>query len=275
MKISDSRFRASVRTWSLFRKAWRVTLSFGLLSFIGVSTARAQTDNFNSGTDTGWTRYDPLAGLGAPATFSFPGGNTYRIQAAVSPNPGVLGPGRAGSLRTDQTYSDFAVSFDLVDWNNSQDQAFGMLARVSQPGLGTTDGYAFTYATDGSIQISRILNEAASTVGGAAATLNPANDYRFVFTGNSSSLSGAVFDLANLSTPVATASGTDATYASGFLGFIVFDNSSTGTGTPDANFDNYSASVVPEPSTLGLLFVGGLGLLGLAVRRQVSSRNSS
>jgi len=274
MKISDSRFRASVRTWSLFRKAWRVTLSFGLLSFIGVSTARAQTDNFNSGTDTGWTRYDPLAGLGAPATFSFPGGNTYRIQAAVSPNPGVLGPGRAGSLRTDQTYSDFAVSFDLVDWNNSQDQAFGMLARVSQPGLGTTDGYAFTYATDGSIQISRILNEAASTVGGAAATLNPANDYRFVFTGSGSSFVGAVFDLANLSTPVATVSGTDATYASGFLGLIVFDSSPTGTGATDATFDNYAA-VVPEPSSVALLSTGGLGLLLFAARRRAVTRKSS
>ena len=269
MKTPDSRFTTSLR------RACLVACSLCLLSVAALPSALAQTDDFNDGNDTGWTRYDPLGALGSPATYSFPGGNTYRIQAGVSPNPGVVGPGRAGSIHTDQAYSDFSVSFDLVNWDNAQNQAFGVLARISQPGLGTTDGYAFTYTTDGSIQISRILNEAASTVGGALATLNPANDYRFVFSGNGSSLSGAVFDLANLSTPVATASGTDATYASGFLGFIVFDNSPTGTGTPDATFDTYSASVVPEPSTLGLLVFGGLGLLGLAARRQVTSRNSS
>jgi hypothetical protein len=240
-----------------------------LLSLATGPGAQAQTDDFNDGNDTGWTRYDPLAGFGAPATFSFPGGG-YRIQAGVSPNPGLLGPGRAGSVRTDQSYSDFSVSFDLVDWNNAQDQAFGALARLSQIGLGTTDGYAFTYATDGSIDISRILNEAASNVATASVTLNPLNDYRFVFSGTGSSFVGSVFDLANLSTPVATVSGTDATYASGFLGVLVFDNSPTGTGAPDATFDNYVA-VVPEPSSVALLCMGGLVLFRFAARRHRAS----
>lgn len=242
-----------------------VTTALCLAVLAGVSTGQSQSDDFNDGNDTGWTRYDPLAGFGAPATFSFPGGNSYRIQAGVSPNPGLLGPGRAGSVRADQTYTDFSASFDLVDWDNAQDQAFGLLARISQPGLGTTDGYAFTYSTDGSIDISRILDEAPSGVATASVTLNPANDYRFVFTGSGSSLSGAVFDLANLSTPLATINGTDATYAGGILGLIVFDNS--GTGAPDATFDNYAA-VVPEPSTIALLSIGGLGLLSFATRRR-------
>src|SRR2546430_9566807 len=59
--------------------------------------ARAQiSDNFDDGNDGGWTRYDPLAPFGAPATFSFPNGG-YRIQAPASPDPVVLGTGRAGS----------------------------------------------------------------------------------------------------------------------------------------------------------------------------------
>jgi hypothetical protein len=82
--------------------------------------------------------------------------------------------------------------------------------------------------------------------------LNPANDYRFVFVGVGSNFQGQVYDLANLATPLATVNGTDATFASGVNGFVVFDNTPTGNGTTDATFDNYVA-VVPEPSTCALL----------------------
>jgi len=239
------------------------------LAGLGVSNALAQTDDFNDGNDTGWTRYDPLSTFAGPSTFSFPSGG-YRIQSAASPNPGLLGPGRAGSVRNDQSYSDFAIVFDLVDWNNTQDQAFGALARVSQLGLGTTDGYAFTYSTDGSIDISRINDEAPTGLGSAAITLSTANDYRFVFTSIGSVLVGQVFNLADLSTPLATANGVDATFASGVSGLVVFDNSPTGTGATDATFDNYFATV-PEPSTVGLLLVGGVGFFFAAARRRSRS----
>jgi hypothetical protein len=238
------------------------------LLWINGTVARAQSDNFNAGNDTGWTHYDPFSGFGAPATYSFPSGG-YQIQSALSPSPGTLGPSRAGSLRTDQTYTDFSVSYDLVDWNNSLNQAFGVLGRVTNPGLGTTDGYALTYSTGGSIDISRITGETPTGLGSSSITLNPANDYRFVFTGTGNALVGQVFDLSDLSTPLATATGTDSTYASGINGFVVFDNS--GAAAADATFDNYVATV-PEPSSLALMAIGGIGFMLFGRRSSKSSR---
>ena len=111
-----------------------------------VPAARAQSDDFNDGNDTGWTHYSPLSVVGAGGTFSFPNGG-YRIQAPASPNRAQVGPGRAGSFLTNNTYSQFYVSVDLVDWDNTRDQAFGILSRASNVGLGATNGYAFTALT--------------------------------------------------------------------------------------------------------------------------------
>lgn len=166
-------------------------------------------------------------------------------------------------MRNDETNFSFRISFDLVDWNNTADQAFGALARVREVGLGTLDGYAFTYSTDGSIDLSRINNEAPTGLGSAAVTLNPANDYRFVFVGVGTTLVGEVFDLANLSTPLATVFGNDAAFTNGLSGLVVFDNSPTELGTTDATFDNFVV-IVPEPSTYALF---GLGAAVLAWRR--------
>ena len=257
MKISNPSFSTG-SSWCLLANLVAATLVLGSFD------TQAQSDDFNDGNDTGWTRYDPLAGFGAPATFSFPAGG-YGIQSGTSPNPLALGPGRAGSVRNDQVYSGFSVTFDVVNWNNTLNQAFGALARVNQLGLGTTDGYSFTYATGGSIDISRILNEGPTGLGSAPITLNPANDYRFVFTGTGTNLSGQVFDLANLSTPLATLNASDATYASGVSGFVVFDNTAAGTGSANATFDNYIGAV-PEPSTAALFIIGGVALCGIRRR---------
>ena len=52
--------------------------------------AQVIEDDFNDGNDAGWSRYLPLQDLGAPATFSFPNGNSYRIQSGASPLPEQL-----------------------------------------------------------------------------------------------------------------------------------------------------------------------------------------
>ena len=58
----------------------------------------------------------------------------------------------AGSLRSDLTLANpFFVGADIVGWDNNLDQSFGLLARISNPGFGTTRGYAFTYSTSGFI----------------------------------------------------------------------------------------------------------------------------
>src|SRR5204862_1296317 len=112
---------------SWIRAARPVALA-ALLWLSPAAPAQVFTDNFNTGTDAGWTRYQPLATFGAPGTWSFPGGNTYRIQATHTPNLGSLGPGRAGSIRTDASlsYTNFFVAADLVNWDASVPQSFGL-----------------------------------------------------------------------------------------------------------------------------------------------------
>lgn len=228
--------------------------------------ASAQSSNFNDGTDTGWTRYDPLSAAGnPPAQYTFPNG-AYRIQAPGSIDTADLGPGRAGSLRTDVNYTTFSVAVDLVTFDASHDQAVGFLTRVTNPGLGSTNGYAFTYSTVGnSIDLSRVTGERAHGLKSASITLDPSQDYRLVFTGVGSSLTGSVYSSSDLSTPLASISATDATYDHGINGLVVFDNTTAGTLGADGTFDNYVATV-PEPAAIGSLVVSALLLRR---RRQV------
>jgi hypothetical protein len=240
----------------------RMTLLPALLCLLGALAlpATAQTFDFNAGNDAGLTHYSPLGDFGAGGTFSFPSGG-YRIEAPSSPGPQSLGPARAGSFANANTYTTFTASVDLVDWDNILDQAFGILSRTTTVGLGTTNGYAFTYATQGpSIDISKVTGEQASNLASADVVLDPSRDYRLVFQGNGATLTGTVYDLADLTTPLATATADDATYASGVNGIFVFDNSATRDQPADATFDNLTAaSSVPEPTCLGLLLLATLG----------------
>ena len=159
----------------------RVALLCALVLASYTTSALAEADDFDDGNDAGWTRYNPLSGFGVPGVFSFPNGG-YRIQTtAPSPNPAALGPGRAGTYRT-TAYTDFYISVDIVNWNDSVPQASGILARIGTPGLGTTKGYAFTWSrgttsTSGDMDISRITAETAT----GALDEQSANDrYHFV-----------------------------------------------------------------------------------------------
>jgi hypothetical protein len=227
------------------------------------------TDNFNDGNDTtpapAWTRYDPIQILGQifinPAvppqnTWSFPGGNTYRLQASVSVDPGNFGPGRVASVRP-VVQSNFRVAVDIVDWDAFQDQAIGVLTRLSDIGPGSTDGYALTYqVADGDIDISKVTNEQPSGVavsGEDSFVMDPAKDYRFVFTGQGSTLRALVFELPETMNPLVDCLGSDASYAAGVNALLGFDNSG-GFGTADVTFDNYSDTPIANPNvslTLG------------------------
>src|ERR1051325_1997393 len=111
--------------------------------------AQTELDDFNDGEDTfpvAWTHNDPLADSslgGVPhLAVSFPGGNSYKLEAAGRNTPPIglpsqVGPGRGGSLAAiDRT--DFYDSVDVVGWNLALNSAFGLLSRVTNPGLGTT-----------------------------------------------------------------------------------------------------------------------------------------
>ena len=146
------------------------SFAFGLS--LAATAALPIIDDFNDGDSAGWTEHDPLqtasgGALGPFATFSFPGGNSYRIEAAASFNPGAAGPGRAFSLRQGEVLGDTVVAVDVLAWNDAVPQVFGPLARIAQPGLGTTDGYAFVYGPQsssgaGGIDLFIIANETGS-----------------------------------------------------------------------------------------------------------------
>src|SRR5437868_6588529 len=86
----------------------------------------AQTDNFNSGTDAGWSK---ITSANYSASYSFPpddfGGHAYRLQGAATPSGQ---PGRVVAYLTNHIYTDFYLAVDIVAWDSSltNDQAFGL-----------------------------------------------------------------------------------------------------------------------------------------------------
>lgn len=228
--------------------AWGV---FALLLMAGA--LQAQTDDFNDGNDNGWTHYAPLGG-----SFTVTSGQ-YSLFSNASPDPFVFGAARVASLREDFTYTNFVESVDLINWDTSHDEGAGLLARVTNVGPGTSDGYAFSYASDShEIDINVLNGEDPTNIAGTPLTLTPGSGYRLVFTGVGTLLTGSVYNLSNLSTPIATIHATDTEWSGGFSGLIAAD--STFTSTASATFDNYAAAV-PEPSLTTLTAWGAAGVL--------------
>ncbi len=237
-------------------------VSVAMLMLAAVSL-RAQSDDFEDGNDIGWTRYDPIGShpqLPDIATFSVVS-NAYRIRTVASPLPTVVGPARAGGIRQDVTYTDFYAAVDLVDWDETLQQSVGILARVREVGLGTTDGYVLTYNFRGKdIDITRFTEEDGAggnltLVGDDKLELEKGKKYRLVFFGRGTDFGAQVFNLDNLSVPLVSVTASDATYSSGFCGLLVYDNSADTTMGTDATFDNYFAAT-QEPPRLEVFDLG-------------------
>lgn len=239
-------------------------VSLGLLVAAQLSGAPIDIlDTFDSGNDAAWTHLEPLASSGAPGTFSFPNG-AYRIQASKSPDPTTLGPARAGSLRYDTHVGIFNITIDLVGFDASLNQSFGLLGRVTSPGFGTTSGYALTYSTAGSINLSSFQGEQMTLLDSVPAILDPTHVNRFTLAGFQTGVAGVVRDLDNQTGGGVSAA--DVTHPLGLTGLFVMSN--VGDGTADATFDNYHAVLnVPEPSTWSLL-VGGAVTFYMGFRRR-------
>src|SRR5688572_19229686 len=93
-----------------------VALALGIiLGLLSLQMARGQTfsDNFDDGDDMGWTKYNVLAQVGFPATFSFPDGG-YRMETPQNWTNAQLGFGRAGSLVTGSNFTDFRITHDVT-----------------------------------------------------------------------------------------------------------------------------------------------------------------
>jgi len=213
------------------------------------------SDNFNDGNDTSpllaWERYNPIL----TGSFSFPGGNQYRIQSAASPDPGTFGQGRAGSF-VPGDYSDFYVAADLVDFDDTIRQVFGVVGRVQTPGPGTTGGYLFSWepgsgtlpgTNNGDLDITFLVNEIPVDQienEPSGLHLERGKSYRFVLMGKGFDFVAEVYELPDTTTPIKRLTATDlnSLYASGQVGLIVANNQTpTFDGPADATFDNFLA----------------------------------
>jgi hypothetical protein len=246
-------------------------ISLDYLVLIPAPAVTTVYDNFNDGNDTTnpvWQRYDPIGGLTAPpATFAVTGGR-YRLNAPAQQAPNCdAGPARAGSFIKGLTYGDFYVSADLIDFDDTVRQAFGVAARVTTPGLGTTGGYLFSWEpgsgtlpgeTNGDLDISLLVDEAATRQIETAPSglhLRKGRSYRFVFMGSGNNFEARVYELPDLTTPliILPATDPDNTYPEGLVGLIAASNGVCETGA-DSTWDNFVVTTA-EPK-LGIALAG-------------------
>ncbi|MCC6820786.1 MAG: hypothetical protein IT579_08670 [Verrucomicrobia subdivision 3 bacterium] len=228
-------------------------------------------DNFNDGNDTTppWQHYDPLttAGVPPPATYTFPDGH-YRILAPAPLAPDA-GPARAGSFLKNEVYTDFYVSADLIDFDDTVRQAFGVTARITTPGLQTTGGYLFSWEpgsgalpgeTNGDLDISRLIGE--TPVGQIETApsglhLTKGKSYRFVFMGSGTNFEGQVYELPDTTNPLIRlpANDPDNMYPSGQVGLIVAsqgDDAASPVIPGDATWDNFLATTAEPRLTVSV-----------------------
>ncbi|MEZ5329088.1 MAG: hypothetical protein R3F19_28920 [Verrucomicrobiales bacterium] len=256
-----------------------------------LQTAAGFTDNFDDGNDDGWVVFDPLgsAGIAAPAKVTFPGGG-YRLEGNVPAIPDG-GPARVFTFLQDEELADFYVSVDLVDWDDSIDQAVGLIGRAGNVGLGETTAYVCNYDPNqtgsnpaGQFQINYVENEGApsdSTMAAANVKLIADHSYRMIFFGKGGTLTGALYDLLDLTRPVAliqTEEG-DARgeyYPSGFVGLFSFSRSDNldDTSICDATFDNFVRDITnPDEATWPVISRGIPGTPRIAALTPASGAN--
>lgn len=234
------------------------------------------TDNFDTGDDTAppiaWSRYDPIfdatGGGVALGTWSFPEGKSYRLATQASPDPGMFGQARIGSFAPGN-FADFYVAADIVNWDPTVHQVFGLLARVGSAGPGQTTGYLLDWdssnpesETAGDMDIVRLEYELPTDLNSNAAFgedsvhLVAGHSYRFVFMGVGGAFRGLVYDLTNTVVPIVDYGVIDpaydpngASHVTGTTGLLVANNAGTQDGPADATFDNFLATDGPLLST--------------------------
>jgi len=220
-------------------------LALSLIGPLGTGPLMAQTDDFNDGNDTGWSHYEPLNAFGAGGSYQVSGG-LYRLSAPGSPAPELMGPQRIGSLRPEKTYTRARVQAEITGWRTDINQAFGLIGRAANLGLGTTEGYTYNYnSVSGYHQLNLVQNEQATRqVNESPFPLNPAHRYRMVFQLAGSILMGQLYSTTNASIPLHTVAGMDENFSQGLSGVFAF--ALTADHALDTRFDNYAADV-PGP----------------------------
>jgi len=229
-------------------------LAASILILASQPNAWGQSDNFDSGVlSPAWTVYDADPSL---VSLTFPTVGTglgLRIQANPYPGAGVQAV--AGLVQTN-VYTDFYVAVDLVNWV-VEDQAVVLLARFAPGGNFGLDGgvgiilsYNAAQAGDGpgdprggELDLDSVaLLFTTTTLASCQMTPVPGHSYRLVFQCVGQLYTGQMYDLDDLTAPLATIQVTDpnSAFTSGLCGLI--SSSRTATGSSDVTIDNYYAA---------------------------------
>jgi hypothetical protein len=209
--------------------SWLFNSASGIadVSGSGFSSSFPGSDDFNDGTDDGWVRYDSL-GTG----FWTLTNGTYRI-------------GGGGSLRVSESYSNFYAAVDVLSWDDSRDQSFGLLTALSSLGPGTTRCYALSYRTGTAdpatrkLEIVQVESDHGTTLSGTPVNLGTNGGYRMVFTGAGNVLKGQIFALPNLIVPIATITSSNPAATNGSVGVFTREEIPGGAQPPAVTFDNF------------------------------------
>jgi len=213
--------------------------------------AFGQTDDFNDGNDSGWTRQDSIGILlSSPfASYSFPDGG-YRITAGDSPMPSLIGPSRAASFRQDVSYnSRLFLSVDLKINNPLIQQSAGFLAFVQpNPQPGAVSGYSLSYQPlTGDIVLNRLVGEVPTRLAYADLEGLATASVRLILIGENGAFTAVLYNLSDLVNPIARLTASDSTFTVGTAGVFAFSDTDDASGPIDVVFDNYRANAITLP----------------------------
>jgi hypothetical protein len=157
---------------------------------------------------------------------------------------------------------------DVINWDDTIRQLFGIAARINTPGPGSTGGYLLTWedgsaalpnTTGGDFDLLRIQGEGAteatqmeSSVPGQNSGMHLTNgvSYRFVYVAKGFNFEARIYQLPNTTTPVKRLLAIDtlSMFPYGYVGVIVADHPSDPVPHAcSATFDNfYVAAAEPR-----------------------------
>ncbi len=151
------------------------------------------------------------------------------MQDEISNNPNLggnvtldqaIGQGRTSLSYNEREFSHFRTMVDVLDFNPNRDAIYGLSARGTNPGLGTSDSIILTLNAqfnalqmqhiEGEVPLPFNQNPGQASLGEAnlpgdlpaQQQIDPNKNYRIVFTGLGSQLTAVVYDLADLDNPL-------------------------------------------------------------------------